>query len=163
MRGFSACVAPPSSHVVWAQGPGWQGGKSPYHPTNTDACSALGVVLLFFPPLLCPTRISEKSTFHISSALWSRIKESGLHLLVVQRCFSSQFAVKGHFANRLPTEQQRRPQLFALLDLQCHWIYDLLIASEPLYEIVSDLVSLHIWVTSQLTFLFSLCPALFSC
>lgn len=136
MRGFSACVAPPSSHVVWAQGPGWQGGKSPYHPTNIDAFSALGVVLLFLPSLLCPTRISEKSTFHISSALWSRIKESGLHLLVVQRCFSSEF-VKGHFGNRLPTVQHRRLQSFGLLDLQCHWIYDHLVASEPLYEILS--------------------------
>lgn len=62
MRGFSACCSTLLSCGM-GPGPGWQGGKKPYHPTNIDACSALGVVLLFSPPLLCPTRISEKSTF----------------------------------------------------------------------------------------------------
>lgn len=69
MRGFSEHVAPPSSHVVWAQSPGWQGGKSPYHPTNTDACFALGVVLLFSLLFYAPQEFLRNPPFHISSAL----------------------------------------------------------------------------------------------
>ncbi len=134
MRGSSACAAPPSSHVIWVQNLGWQGGKSPYHPTNIDACSALGVVMLFFSPLLCPTRISEK---FFSYFLPLPYKAESKKVVSICSWCSTASLLSLQWKAILPTEQHRRPQPFALLDLQCRWIYDLLLASEPLYEIVS--------------------------
>lgn len=69
MMGFSEHVAPPSSHVVWAQSLGWQGGKSPYHPTNIDAYSALGVVVLFSLLFYALQEFLRNPLFHISSPL----------------------------------------------------------------------------------------------
>lgn len=80
---------------------GW---KKPLSPNQhwRLLCAWCGVVV--FPPLLCPTRISEKSTFSYFLCLIKQNQRKCFALLEVQRCFSSEFATKGHFGNKLPTK-----------------------------------------------------------